>query len=617
MKLNRLSTWMGIAALALLPSVGCRVRQEGVGSKQKGLDTLAGKQEKSELRACEGTLDANQGIKNLTSDFHEKIIVQGASAANQEKLRSVVVDVLNKTVPAPLVSTFLSNNGSIIVSPKTSEWCVTKDPRNSPNLSDVQIAFAKANQDKVLSCWSKGAQEFSSAYNIVLQYDADEYKTGADPVKTELIIRSQLVRTFGYVTGQLLTKIDYNEATETIVDSRKNIDFDAFKMELADKFVLDLRASMQSSEELKDSSDGRALWAEILKADAKDPVAAWDAIKKDSGKSEVKKAFEDFVFAESFDSHYCSPKTRSIMQENGMFAKTGIAYSEVSKVLDGLDQKLQTTDGKVTGKDAAVEVAAGGTQLRGFFRSIFSGLFRAVGAVFHGVVRVVGAVVRAVANVVVRTAQFIAHAAAYVVRFVANVGWVVVRAAANVVRGVHNWIWTGSAYSGYYFRPVYNPEGFNLAEQADTKAKKVQISAIPRSQDGNADWDLDGVMNSIDQCSNTGELDESWKRLSERPGQADLEAKEKAGEAVKYLITAGAYAGCARGQSVDYWHFRNVSDYVGSYYKTEGDHDGDGIEESLDRCSNTPKHSRVHAMNTTNSAAKSYVGCAKGQSIDR
>jgi len=323
MKLNRLSMWMGIAALSLMPSIGCRVRHQGIGSNQKGLDTLAGMQTKGELRACEGTLDSNQGIKNLSSSFHEKIVVQGASAANEDKLRGVVVDVLSKSVPAPLISTFLSNQGSIIVSPKTSEWCVTKDARNSPNLSDVQIAFAKANQDKVLSCWSKGTQEFSTAFNIVLQYDEDEYKSGSDPVKTELIIRSQLVRTFGYVTGQLLTKIDFNESTATIVDGRKNADFDSFKTELADKFVLDLRASMQGSEELKNSNDGRALWAEILKADAQDPVAAWDSIKKDGKKAEVKKAFEDFVFAESFDSHYCSPKTRSIMQENGMFAQTG------------------------------------------------------------------------------------------------------------------------------------------------------------------------------------------------------------------------------------------------------------------------------------------------------
>jgi hypothetical protein len=610
--------------VAGLSAIGCRVKT-GAQSGDKALDQLAGMKPSDEV--CTGVLDKSQGIVNLLDAYHDKIEIQSKSEANGEKLKSVIVDVLATGVPSPLLSTFLSNHGRIIVSPKASTWCTETGNRDQkPNLSEAEIAFAKANGEKVLGCWSKGIAEFSTAYNIVLHYDETEHEQDADPVKTEKIIRQNLIRVFGYVTGQLLSQIDFNKNESILVDGSADLNIQAFKTSLADNFVEDVRASMQANTSVGGSQSGRALWAEILKSNESDPVAAWRAIKADSSKASLKSAFEDFVFADAFDSRLCNQNTRKKLEEGELFARTGAVYRPVAEMFESMQKKLEENNGDAEKILAEAELTGaglvGGMQLRGFFRAVFGGLFRAAGALFRGVVRVAGAVVRVVGNTIIRAAQIVANAAAFVVRFVANVGWVIARAAVSGVVAIHNWIWGREYYRGYYFRPenagkIGVPGGtLKKSTESAMVTSAVQIVAVPRSQDGSQDWDNDGVVNSLDQCANTGRLDEAYVRMSERPSDERIAELTKT-NADKYLITAGVYAGCARGQNVDYYHFRQTADYTGNYYKIEEDLDADGVHDSLDRCSNTPKHAAVWKVGTTDEIGRNYVGCSSGQAVDR
>ncbi len=521
-----------------------------------------------------------------------------------------------------MVSTFLSNQGKIIVSPKASTWCTEQGERGEkPNLSEAERKFAKAHETKILGCWSKGVEEFSTQYNIVLQYDEKEHESSSDPVETERIIRQNLIRIFGYVTGQILSQIDFSKVESTLVDGNKEVDIEKFKTRLADAFVEDMKSSMYASTDATGSTSGKALWAEILKTEITDPVAAWQSVKADDGKSSLKSAFEDFVFAEAFDSRLCNPATRQSMESGERFAKTGDVYRPVAEFFEAMQKKLVEADGDAEKILSETEGASltGGLALRGFFRAIFGGLFRAAGALFRGIVRVAGAVVRAVVHTVIRAAQVIARAAAFVVRWVAHVGWVIVRATVNGIAAVHNWIWYGDRYRGYYFRPEYikiSEQSKNGVDGAISSNDQVQIVAVPRSQDGELDWDKDGVANRLDQCGNTGELDSSWSRVTERPSEEKIAEMQKS-NSDKYLITAGIYAGCARGQSVDFYHYREVSGYTGGAYKLSGDADEDGVEDSMDRCTNSPRYTKVYAVGSQDEFGRNNIGCASGQSVDR
>jgi hypothetical protein len=256
--------------------------------------------------------------------------------------------------------------------------------------------------------------------------------------------------------------------------------------------------------------------------------SGWDLLKQN--KPEAAKAFMDYVFAETFDSHYCSGATRSIMASDfpgtkEAFAPVATAITDTAADLtqvDSIDQlanaPTSTTNApkKPSLENAKNEMSLVGSAGAGYslFRGrILRGVGRVVGAVARGVVRVGAAVVRGVVRVAAGAVRVVGAVARGALRLAAGVlrvgakvvvgvfrgavriargavigAGLVLRGAARVALGVGRVIvrGTGAVIRGVFGAPLA------FATEAGMVLEK-----------GILDQDADGIEDSQDLCSST------------------------------------------------------------------------------------------------------------------
>jgi hypothetical protein len=532
---------------------GCNVNSGNSGTES--LDNFA--------RAGEAVLHNNscQGSYKLIDDLFSPdvdLVNIHVEDNNQRAIIQSRVESALRAVPTEIQVAYFGLGGIIEVTPQAHAIC-------SQNLDEKQKSRMAEGGSKIKGCWKhqtdylEGSDgSFTEDQRVVMYIDSDEKS-----------IEHALVRTFGYVLSQVLVKLDHDVAGGQLVNVKDDPHFTSAKEQITLAFLKDVAAS-NGKYNLANYVD--MIGTDVISADELTRRSGWDSLR--AAKPSAAASFMDYVFAESFDSYYCSAETRKVMTND--FAGTAAAFAPVSEAIDALSSELgqvdtteelanlserkpeqQTETAEVTSEkpqDSNAEpelVLPGGvnyglsaialTQNQNSYGLFIGRIFRGVGRVIGGVARGIGRVAR---GVVIGAGRVIAGAA----RVVGRVAVGALRVGAAILRGA------GRIVVGFFRGAVRVARGLVIG------AGRVLRGAA---------------------------------RLALGVGRAVIRGT---GFVIRGLFGPFTAYASEPGMVLE---------------KVKVDSDADGIEDIYDLCSNTPRGARVHVTN------QDWIGCAGGQYRDR
>lgn len=543
--------WMTAIIATAGISFGCNVSPKH--SDTQSLDNFARSGEAAlHNNSCEGNFKL---IEDLFSPDVDVINIH----VDDDSKRSIVqarVESALRAVPTEIQVAYFGLGGIIEVTPQTHAIC-------SQNLDEKQIIRMSEGGAKIKGCWKHQTDylenadgEFSEDQRVVMYIDTDEQS-----------IEHALVRTFGYVLSQVLVKLDHDVANGKLVNIENDPHFVAAKEQLTLAFLKDVAAS-NGKYTLDRYLD--MIGSDVIKADELARRSGWDILMQN--KPAAARSFMDYVFAEAFDSHYCSAATRKIMTDD--FSGSSEAFAPISDAIKALSGDLKEVDAvedlaklneetnldsvKPTNETTAavsdekpgnelnlptgVNYGLSGLALTNEGYSLF------IGRIFRGVARVVGGIARGVFRagraVVIGAGRIIAGAA----RIVGRVAQGILRIGAGIIRGA------GRIIVGFF-------------RGAARVARGLIIGA--------------------------GRVIRGAARLALGVGRAVIRGT---GFVIRSIFGNSAAYATEAGMVLE---------------KVKLDRDQDGIEDMFDLCSNTPAGTRVHKTNSD------WMGCSGGQYRDR
>lgn len=416
--------------------VGCKQRHDA--SEVQSLDNFArGSGAALSQNSCHGGYDL---IEDLFSPDLDMVNIHEAPGQTLDAMQTRVESAL-RAVPTEVQVAFFGVGGIVEVTPEAHNICAQK-------LDDDAKKRLSEGGDRIKGCWKyqtdqiedeNGTKEADPRVVIYIDTDAGS-------------IEHALVRTFGYVLSQVLVKLDKDGDQPRVRTVQSDPKFEEAKEKITLAFLKDVGAS-NGRYDLK--RHARLLGTDVVSADQLARSTGWQQLK--TQRPDAARAFADYVFAETFDSFYCSTQTKDVLTRD--FRQTGTEFQPVAEAITGMaaelaevqgaDEILQkieegkdqvtpvrsgdrpsTDDGDVVQK---TEISLGGAAfgLR-FFGGFFRGVGRVIGAIGRGVFYGARAVVQGVARVAVGAVRF----GAAVVRGTARVVGAVFRGAARVARGI-------------------------------------------------------------------------------------------------------------------------------------------------------------------------------------
>jgi hypothetical protein len=429
----KLNLKLFVCMLMIYFAVGCKTSNES--SEDKSLDNMArSKGVPLNENQCSGDFKI---MDDLFSPELDIINIHAKDDAEATQLQSKVESAL-KAVPSQIQLAFFGMGGIVEVSPLTNEVC-------SEGLNAEQKARYAEFGTKITGCW-KYQTDYMKLNNGELKKD-ERVVIYVD--SSPASIEHSLVRTFGYVLSQVLSKMDLKEGETEITQVVKDAQFEDAKEGITMSFLDDVAAS-EGKYDLSNYS--YIVGEKVLSKDKLLRRAAWTKLMNESPAKAQQ--FMDYVFAETFDSQYCSSETRKIMKDD--FSTTGAAFASVHKSITGLTSELAEVESEKElsieeqpddQQTAAATPAAPSSDFNsedlvftdissayslGIFRGFFRGIGRIIRAIGRGVVRFARAVIRVAAKVI----RFVVRVVAAVVRATGHIALKIVRGTLRVARGV-------------------------------------------------------------------------------------------------------------------------------------------------------------------------------------
>ena len=597
MKVLNFGKWIPIVALALTATYCTKTGGE---SSLQSLDNFARSADsKLVMNKCGWGLEEAEAADD---NFLDELVandsyVQWGEGVDKDELLPEVRQSL-KAIPGVVHLAFFGLHGSFQITKDTSSICAGK-------LKDLdnKSTFFSEGDSKIQSCWDEVYRE--------VQTDEEEtaYEEGfvvyIDPSKES--IQHSILRSFGQLLAEHLHRFDLDEEHNGIVKAGADEEFEDYKMRLAEQLLVDVVQS-KSGQNVYDLAHYQSmLGAGITTAQNPNAVkAAWDNLR--AAEPAQAKEFASYVFAESFDSYYCSPDTRNKMQQDfddtySFFMDAVKKVDEAKSLLPTFDDRGQMTAGESGGETHQFsttydQAASYGLLFRGFFRGIgraIGGIARGIGRIGVGIVRGVGRIARGA----VRLGGAIIRGAGRVIRGVGRVIGGVIRGTGRVILGIARgagriargalrigarviggavrgaailgaWAIRGT---GRVIRGLFGPFAYLNACYGFTCGNNYAGQQT--------DLDNDGIKDRWDLCSNTP-------------------------KGVKVHSYRHTFTGCAGGQFRD----RDIANrLVNAGYNGANDVDKDGIVNDEDKCSNTSSLVEVEKSGDR-------MGCAEGQLVD-
>ena len=569
--------------------------------------------------ADEAFIAAVVGDRSTDQGNQEKLVEILVADPNRKELDRAAIKQALRSVPTILSGAFFSFGGRIVVRPDTKALCSTAEANLQNSL---EYKFESEGNREVNAC----VREHLENVNVngeEVQVTSMYLYLSDDPAK----ISHALVRGIGVVLAERLSRVDMNKEGNAIQFGTK-IDegFEQAVEELTKALLVDTIANKSYDLSLYNNYLGTVLGTQTEES----RIKAWREFAQKN--PSVANHFRNNVFAESFDSYFCSADSRSSMDKN--FNRTFKVFVELTTAVDQLKANLTQVDSaeqlaansnatpqggsaqltsdespapagkmksapKPSGSDVGFVASAGaalwgGRILGGLGRAVV-GVARGAGRVAVGVGRAAGRMVGGIARVTSRVVVGVGRVAVGVVRTAANVvrtaGRVVVGAlratgrvigtvvngAAMLVRGAVGVAGRAVGWAimatGQVVRGMFGAFGY-IAGCIGTRCSRAMGLAAD-------DADNDKISDGQDQCFNSGET---------------------AGGVHK----TGFYMGCARGQYTDGTLAKLLAQ---NGYDGNADQDGDGVPNDDDFCSATPVGDRVNL-------SSDWRGCSYKQTRD-
>ena len=270
-------------SLIALSGAGCKYPASG---SLKTLDNLAA-EKRITTNACIGpeSVLPNQAAQAMNEEIESKRIIWDTTAP-KEPMRLALSKAFS-AIPPALQAQFLATQGRFIVSSNANKLCTD---RKAEYLNDAKQNAAE------LAALREGLKSVEACYLFAMPEEASQILTNATDKPAFFVIlsddaiqiQSNLVRVFGYLNSQISTVMvvegDFTDGQNKYRFSEKqNPEFAESRKNLTDAFLQDLRKQ-----------------------------GKYDSFKKYESSVASKaerRYFEDFVYAEAFDSFFCNAET--------------------------------------------------------------------------------------------------------------------------------------------------------------------------------------------------------------------------------------------------------------------------------------------------------------------
>jgi hypothetical protein len=312
-------------------------------SRTKSLDNYeAGARVRTNDCAGDPKLTNDKVGRQIAADLEAKhMSFELSSGADRTALSSSVKNAFS-ALPMDVQGMFLALQGRIVVTKDAHQYCTVTDRMmagQTPTAKEAEISALKEGQDTVSACyWFMPPDIFENVYKVRQNKRAGQIFT-IFVKDDEQEIRHGLVRAFGYLVAQVSPRIMTNDKTFTAADLKvsfienENPSFRALKRRVAEAFLIDIKNRPAESKFAQFGVSG-------------------------SASPEARAAFQDHVYAESFDSMYCNAfasgisNTRKRMEAE--FPHTFLAFSlSPAPATKG----SKTNDFALTGQESAQSMA--------------------------------------------------------------------------------------------------------------------------------------------------------------------------------------------------------------------------------------------------------------------
>jgi len=266
------------------------------GTDSSGLKTLDNfaSGSRDTLNECNGDPKSrnSKGLGVILSALDKKILWY--SKKNKEPMLKAIHDGFS-AVPPDFQNAFMELGGQIVVSSKSNILCTAQERlaafKDDKKFSVKELKVLKEGLDEVAACY-----QFTppSVYKLQNKRDGQVLSIVLPDDVTE--IKHSFVRSFGFLVSQVYARLKVNTDNDEVYwTSTENSKFRTLKQEIAGAFLKDISNTENASRFKSYLANGKASNAD-------------------------KRSFQDFVYAESFDSYYCnayasgSKNTRNVMK---------------------------------------------------------------------------------------------------------------------------------------------------------------------------------------------------------------------------------------------------------------------------------------------------------------
>lgn len=349
-----LGTFCVVSAM-LLANASCKNNSETTttaGADLKTLDNFAaGKNVR--INECKGT-EANL-VPESRIVLNSKIFQGSDGAAKVAEYKGYVKEYLT-SVPKDLQRAFNALDGEILITDKAAELC-------GKSFSDSNSSQYVAPERRAIeSCfiYATNADQTKSWFTVVHAPDAKAIRHGG-------------IRVFGSIYAQFIPRLaanaDKSSPRKFILQENETLEFSNYKQRISAKFLSDL-----NSRGVYDLNNLKSLLGDNVKATVSvnlkkgaDPLEGLvvkygsEAPVTDAAKlAVIRKRFDDFVFAEAFDSFRCSGKTAAVMKDE--FPATHAEYVTLDRnILAAAKAVADQLESTVVGGSLALSTERGDT----------------------------------------------------------------------------------------------------------------------------------------------------------------------------------------------------------------------------------------------------------------
>lgn len=271
-------------SFALVAAASCKKMET---SRIKSLDNFAaGKRVQTNVCAGNPELSADAGLRQILQEVERRVVDKDSDTETKSKNRKAVSDAFS-ALPPFAQSQFLGLGGQILLTKDANQLCTASVIERGKRLkrSEDELQLLREGYADVKACFVLANPAELEAAGITSKSQLHLIIIANQPAE----VSHNFVRVFGYMNAQMSARLavkgDFrSKDTQAVLTSDYSREFEDSRRQIAQAFFDDLKGRPESARfakfiNMKPTSPGRVM-------------------------------FEEFVYAEAFDSYFCNQYAR-------------------------------------------------------------------------------------------------------------------------------------------------------------------------------------------------------------------------------------------------------------------------------------------------------------------